>query len=316
MTDEKKPEDTNNGEAPTEEAPAESAEPDSVEAAAASELAEALDERTRDLQRVTAEYHNYRKRVDRDRQAAADQATANVMTSLLPVLDDIDRARDHGDLVGPFGSVAEQLLNTLNKLGLETFGDKGDAFDPMVHEAVAHMHSDDVTEPTCIDVMRRGYRLGDRLVRAAMVAVAEPSEEVAVPAADSEPAGDDSTEKASAEDEQSSAGPSLDDEPTDEGSTEEASSDETDGEQPVDATESTGEKSTGATTENLDADVPDDEEALKGEVVENAVAEASDAEEAASEEDDSDEASEETATDEGGDAKSDGTTDDGSGDKK
>ncbi|GAA4913821.1 molecular chaperone GrpE (heat shock protein) [Stackebrandtia albiflava] len=152
---------------------------DPVAAAAAGELAEALDERTRDLQRVTAEYHNYRKRVERDRQATAEQATVAVVSGLLPVLDDIDRARDHGDLVGPFASVAEQLQNSLTKLGLESFGDKGDRFDPMVHEAVAHMHSAEVTEPTCIDVMRRGYRMGERLVRAAMVAVAEPSDEPA-----------------------------------------------------------------------------------------------------------------------------------------
>lgn len=264
MTDDKKPEDSQNGEATADEAAAEPVEPDSVEAAAASELAEALDERTRDLQRITAEYHNYRKRVDRDRQMAAEAATANVMTALLPVLDDIDRARDHGDLVGPFGSVAEGLLNTLSKLGLETFGDKGDEFDPMVHEAVAHMHSDDVTGPTCIDVMRRGYRLGDRLVRAAMVAVAEPSDADAGPPADE----DKTSEKVSATTDESSD--------ADDSSSDGEASPDVDG--AADVTEATGEKSTGAETPNLDRDVPDDEEALKGEIVENAVAEGSDAE--------------------------------------
>ncbi|MER7002972.1 nucleotide exchange factor GrpE [Dactylosporangium sp. NPDC000555] len=133
-----------------------------------------LDERTRDLQRVTAEYANYRKRVDRDRALVVEQASANVLGALLPVLDDLDRARDHGDLVGPFGSVAEQLIAALTKFGLTVFGAKGDPFDPTRHEAVAHLTSAEVSEPTCIDVMRRGYLLGERLLRPALVAVADP----------------------------------------------------------------------------------------------------------------------------------------------
>jgi len=133
-----------------------------------------LDERTRDLQRVSAEYANYRKRVDRDRGVVADQATGAVLAALLPVLDDLDRAREHGDLVGPFGSVAEQLTAALGKFGLTAFGAKGDPFDPNRHEAVAHLTSAEVTEPTCVDVMRRGYLLGERLLRAALVAVADP----------------------------------------------------------------------------------------------------------------------------------------------
>ncbi|MEV4346517.1 nucleotide exchange factor GrpE [Actinoplanes sp. NPDC049596] len=133
-----------------------------------------LEERTHDLQRVTAEYANYRKRVDRDRGAAAEQTTGSVLTALLPVLDDIDRAREHGDLAGPFASVAESLIAATGKLGLAAFGDKGDAFDPNRHEAVAHQTSPDVTEPTCVEVMRRGYTLGERLLRPALVAVADP----------------------------------------------------------------------------------------------------------------------------------------------
>ena len=133
-----------------------------------------LDERTRDLQRVTAEYANYRKRVDRDRALVVEQATGNVLGALLPVLDDLDRAREHGDLVGPFGAVAEQLTAALTKFGLTVFGSKGDPFDPTRHEAVAHLTSAEVTEPTCIDVMRRGYLLGERLLRPALVAVADP----------------------------------------------------------------------------------------------------------------------------------------------
>ncbi|GIF43811.1 nucleotide exchange factor GrpE [Actinoplanes xinjiangensis] len=133
-----------------------------------------LEERTHDLQRVSAEYANYRKRVDRDRGAAAEQTTGKVLTDLLPVLDDIDRAREHGDLVGPFASVAEQLTAVTGKLGLVAFGEKGDPFDPNRHEAVAHLTSADVDEPTCVEVMRRGYTLGERLLRAALVAVADP----------------------------------------------------------------------------------------------------------------------------------------------
>lgn len=133
-----------------------------------------LNERTIDLQRVTAEYANYRKRVDRDRTLVAEQSTGTVLAALLPVLDDLDRAREHGDLVGPFAAVADQLGTALTKFGLTAFGSKGDPFDPNRHEAVAHLTSPDVTEPTCIDVMRRGYLLGERLLRAAMVAVADP----------------------------------------------------------------------------------------------------------------------------------------------
>jgi molecular chaperone GrpE len=133
-----------------------------------------LDERVKDLQRVTAEYANYRKRVDRDRNAVVEQSTGLVISSLLPILDDLDRARDHDDLVGPFAAVAEQLNAALAKFGLTGFGEVGDSFDPTRHEAVTHQTSAEVTEPTCVAVMRRGYLLGDRLLRAALVAVADP----------------------------------------------------------------------------------------------------------------------------------------------
>lgn len=133
-----------------------------------------LDERTRDLQRVSAEYANYRKRVDRDRGLMADQATGTVLVALLPILDDLDRAREHGDLVGPFGTVAEQLVSALGKFGLTPFGEPGDRFDPTRHEAVAHQTSAEVTESTCVNVMRRGYLHGDRLLRPALVGVADP----------------------------------------------------------------------------------------------------------------------------------------------
>jgi molecular chaperone GrpE len=150
-------------------------------------LQSTVEERTRDLQRITAEFQNYRKRVERDKARSGELATAAVLQSLLPVLDDLDRARDHGDLNGPFGSVAEQLWNALAKHGLESFGTKGDAFDPQVHEAVAHMQMPGVDGPTCIDVMRSGYRLGDKLLRPALVAVAEPTEDAVPAEADLEP---------------------------------------------------------------------------------------------------------------------------------
>jgi molecular chaperone GrpE len=150
-------------------------------------LQSTVEERTRDLQRITAEFQNYRKRVERDKARSGELATAAVLQSLLPVLDDLDRARDHGDLNGPFGSVADQLVNALAKHGLESFGTKGDAFDPQVHEAVAHMQMPGVDGPTCIDVMRSGYRLGDKLLRPALVAVAEPAEDAVPAEADPEP---------------------------------------------------------------------------------------------------------------------------------
>lgn len=151
-----------------------------------------------DLQRVAAEYSNYRRRVERDRVAVGEQATGAVLASLLPVLDDIERAREHGDLTGSFVAVAESLQAALTKLGLTAFGEVGDVFDPNRHEAVMHQTSVDVTGPTCVMVMRRGYLIGERLLRPAMVAVAEP-EPVAEPVAEPEPAAADSAAEPPAE---------------------------------------------------------------------------------------------------------------------
>jgi molecular chaperone GrpE len=134
-------------------------------------------ERTADLQRVTAEYANYRKRVDRDREQVIAAAKGTVVTELLTVLDDLDRARSHGDLVGSFGTVAEKLTGSLRKLGLEPLGAEGDAFDPAVHEAVQFGTSADVTEPTVTAVFRSGYTLGGRLLRPAVVVVTGPEHE-------------------------------------------------------------------------------------------------------------------------------------------
>ena len=143
-----------------------------------------LEERTRDLQRVQAEYANYRKRAERDRLVAGEVAVGRVLAELLPILDDIDRARQHGDLTGALKAVAEHLNGVMDKLGLVAFGEVGDPFDPAIHEAVLHSESDEVSEPTCTMIMRQGYKHGDRLLRAAMVGVTEPAHVAAEPTAD------------------------------------------------------------------------------------------------------------------------------------
>jgi molecular chaperone GrpE len=132
-------------------------------------------ELTSDLQRLQAEYANYRKRVDRDRVTVKEQAVAATLTGLLPVLDAIDQAREHGELSGGFKSVADQLQAAVSRLGLTTYGEKGDPFDPKIHEALTHSYSTDVTEDTCVEILQPGYKVGDRILRAARVAVAEPA---------------------------------------------------------------------------------------------------------------------------------------------
>jgi molecular chaperone GrpE len=154
-------------------------EADSAAAAAdrakADKLRTELAERTADLQRLQAEYANYRKRVDRDRAAVREYAVAGALTELLPVLDAIGQARDHGELSGGFKSVADSLQAALTKLGLVSYGKRGDAFDPKIHEALTHSYSPDVTEDTCVEVLQPGYRVGERILRPARVAVAEPA---------------------------------------------------------------------------------------------------------------------------------------------
>ena len=134
-----------------------------------------LAERTADLQRLQAEYANYRKRVDRDRAAVREQAIATALTGLLPVLDAIDQAREHGELSGGFKSVADSLQSAVGKLGLVAYGEKGDAFDPKIHEALTATYSPDVTEDTCIEIFQPGYKVGEKILRPARVAVAEPA---------------------------------------------------------------------------------------------------------------------------------------------
>lgn len=125
-----------------------------------------------DLQRLQAEYANYRRRADRERQGAVETGKATLISSLLPVLDDLDRARAHGDLEsGPLRGVADKIVDTLKSQGLNTFGAQGDAFDPALHEAV--QHDGDGANPVIGDVYRQGYRLGERLLRTAMVTVTD-----------------------------------------------------------------------------------------------------------------------------------------------
>ena len=145
-----------------------------VAAAAGGDLEKQLAERTEDLQRVTAEYANYRRRVDRDRSLVVDQAAERFALQLFPIVDDIERARDHGDLTGAFKVVADRVLGLLEGLGVTAFGEAGDPFDPALHEAVIHDTSPDVGVPTATTVLRQGFRRGDRVLRTAMVAVSDP----------------------------------------------------------------------------------------------------------------------------------------------
>jgi len=152
------------------------ASPDAAAAPVGSDIAVMLAERTADLQRLQAEYANYRKRVERDRAAVREQSLAAVLAELLPVLDDIGRAREHGELTGGFKSVAESLEATAAKLGLVTYGEVGEAFDPNIHEALMHSYSPDVAETTCVQILQPGYKVGERIIRPARVAVAEPAD--------------------------------------------------------------------------------------------------------------------------------------------
>ena len=145
-----------------------------------SQLRTELAERTADLQRVHAEYANYRKRVERDREAVREFAVGDALFALLPILDDIGRAREHGELEGGFRQVAEALDAAVTKLGLTRFGQPGDPFDPTQHEALMHSYSDEVTEPTAVQILQPGYSYAGRVVRPARVAVAEPT--VSLPA--------------------------------------------------------------------------------------------------------------------------------------
>ena len=145
---------------------------------ALSEATEIVDEvasLTADLQRLQAEYANYRKRVDRDRASAAEFSIAAVLSELLPVLDDLDRAEQHGELTGGFKAVADRITAITGKLGLEKFAEVGVAFDPAIHEALVHNTSADVTETTATEILQPGYKYKERVIRPARVAVTDPA---------------------------------------------------------------------------------------------------------------------------------------------
>lgn len=142
---------------------------------ATAELAAQVAERTADLQRITAEYANYRRRVDRDREAVLVTTRTQFVGELLTVLDDLHRADAHGDLTGPFKAVADKITSVVQKLGLESFGLVGEPFEPSVHEAVQHdmADGDGPTVPVVQAVLRPGYRIADRVLRPAMVTVVD-----------------------------------------------------------------------------------------------------------------------------------------------
>ena len=179
------------GEQPSGPGPASASDPAVAADPRVDELAAEVAERTADLQRVTAEYANYRRRIDRDRESVLVGARVQFVAELLTVLDDLDRAQAHGDLTGPFKAVADKIVNVVGRLGLEPFGAEGEPFDPALHEAVQH-DTTEVAGPTVTvlsAVLRRGYRIADRVLRPAMVTVADRPAEAPVmtPDAPAEP---------------------------------------------------------------------------------------------------------------------------------
>lgn len=146
-----------------------------AEESAAPDVQIKIDELTGDLQRLQAEYVNYKRRVDRDRELTAQNATYKVLSPIIEVLDTIDRAREHGEVEGGFKAVADQLERIVTGLGLTKFGEPGEPFDPQVHEALSHLGTDPDADVTTVKlVAKAGYRIGDRVVRAAQVLVVDP----------------------------------------------------------------------------------------------------------------------------------------------
>ena len=131
---------------------------------------------TADLQRLQAEYANYKKRVERDRSLAHELAVSSVLIELLPVLDDIERAASHSELTGGFKAVADHIASATERIGLSKYGSEGDAFDPQIHEALLHDTSADVTKPTATKILQPGYKFKERILRPARVGVTDPQE--------------------------------------------------------------------------------------------------------------------------------------------
>ena len=145
-----------------------------TEVSAATESIDPVAALTEDIQRLQAEYSNYKKRVDRDRLLAGEIATAGALLELLPILDDLDRAGEHGELTGGFKAVADQVLNATKKLGLEKFGEVSTTFDPNIHEALMHETSGEVKETTVTKILQFGYKYRERILRPARVVVTDP----------------------------------------------------------------------------------------------------------------------------------------------
>jgi len=147
---------------------------DVVTEEAATESTDPVAALTEDLQRLQADYSNYRKRVERDRTLAAEVAISSVLLEFLAVLDDLDTAGAHNELTGGFKAVADQIVATMTKLGLEKYGDAPTSFDPNIHEALMHETSADVTETTVTKVLQPGYKYRERVLRPARVVVTDP----------------------------------------------------------------------------------------------------------------------------------------------
>ena len=141
---------------------------------AATETKDPVAALTEDLQRLQAEFANYRKRVDRDRALAGEIAISSVLLELLAVLDDLDRAEAHNELSGGFKAVAEQIVATTSKLGLEKYGDAPSTFDPNIHDALMHETSEEVKETTVTKILQPGYKYKERILRPARVVVTDP----------------------------------------------------------------------------------------------------------------------------------------------
>ena len=138
------------------------------------ETPDKVSELTADLQRITAEYANYRKRVDRDRELIRDMSTSVALEQLIPILDDISRAREHGDLTGTFSTVADALSTVTKRLGLVEFGKVDEDFDPSIHEALSTMEDESVASQKVGTVAQVGYKVGERILRPARVVVKQP----------------------------------------------------------------------------------------------------------------------------------------------
>jgi molecular chaperone GrpE len=175
--------------APATAGPEEAASQVSEAEAEVIELKAALAERTSDLQRVQAEYVNYKRRVDRDRDLARKVTIEGVLKDFLSVLDDVRSAREHEELNGGFKAVAEEIERVTSKYGLQAFGEAGDPFNPHIHEALLHAHAEGIDGPTCVEILQPGYRIGDRILRPARVAVAEPAPDASAAVAEAVEAG-------------------------------------------------------------------------------------------------------------------------------